>query len=290
MNVVKRLMVLASVSSLCLGVSASVNAEELEKQTYEIEMAAGEECVIIDNEEFAVTLVSIEPEGEWGYTWQIHLDNKSDAELMFDMADVSINGMMCDPYWATTVSAGMDSTEEIIWDSGEMEMYGIGDVTVVEFTLSAYDNNDWEAGNLVYSDYKIYPNGKDAAIAIEREPEETDQVLFETDECSMVVVGFEEDGIWGTELNVYFDNKSDKDLLISFEEVAVNGSMCDPYWGTVVTAGNNAYAAISWMEEDLEANGIERIEEVQGMMLVYDNDDWETAALVEEQISVSVMG
>ena len=289
MNSLKKFMILASISSLCMGVSVSVNAEELEKQTYEMEMTSGEECVIVDNEVCTVTLTSIEPEGEWGYTWQLHLENKSDVELMFDFADVTVNGIMCDPYWAVSVAAGMNADEEVIWDLGEFELLGVGEVTMVEFTLSAYDNNDWEAGNLVYSDYIIYPDGKDAAVKIERESDETEKVLFDTDECSMVVIGFEEDGIWGPELNVYFDNKSDKDLLISFEDVSVNGTMCDPYWGTVVTAGNNAYAAISWMEEDLDANEIEQIEEVQGMMLVYDNDDWEADALVEEQISVSVM-
>ena len=122
---------------------------------------------------------------------------------------------------------------------------------------------------------------------LNREPEATDVVLLDSEECSMVSLGIMEDEIWGTELKVYFENKSERDLLISFEDVSVNGMMCDPYWGMVVTAGNNAYADISWMEEDLEENGIEVIEEVQGTMLVYDNDDWEADALVEETITVN---
>lgn len=215
----KNLLSMTIMVGICVLFPLTVQAEEIEKENYEIEMSSEEECVIIDNDDCTMKMVSIDSEGEWGYTWNVYLENKTDVELMFDLADVSVNGMMCDPYWAVTVEGGKAANEEIIWDLEQFEEYGIDDVTVVEFTLSVYNNDDWEAGNLVYNDYKIYLNGKDAAVMLNREPEATDVVLLDSEECSMVSLGIMEDEIWGTELKVYFENKSERDLLISFEDV-----------------------------------------------------------------------
>lgn len=295
MKDLKKMMafMMVGVMSISFGGSISVSAQEdaaEEMTSFEVEENADGEFLIVDDENCVMKVTGIYPDGEWGYTWEVYLENKTDSELMFDMLDVSVNGLMCDPYWATNLAAGESNTEEVIWDPGEFAMWGIEDVTEVGFTLSVYDNEDWESGDLIYCDYMVYPEGKDAAVKIKRQSEETDKVLFDTDICAMTYLNFEEDGVWGPELTVYLENKSDKDLLISMEDVSVNGLACDPYWGTVVTAGNSAYAAISWAEEDLDINEITEFENIQGMIYVYDNDEWDADAYVEEEISIEILG
>lgn len=116
--------------------------------------------VIPDNEFCTFKINSIEADNMWGYTLKAYLENKTDLELMFSLSNVSVNGFMCDPLWAATVTSGMKSNEEISFTSESFERNGIVDVTDITFTLSVYDNNDWAADHLVSEEFTIYPLAK----------------------------------------------------------------------------------------------------------------------------------
>lgn len=112
---------------------------------------------LVDNDQFTVKLTGIDPKGFWGYTLKVFIENKTDRELMFSTEDVSVNGFMCDPYWAASVAAGKKANEEISFSEGDFSKNGIESVEEIVFTLSIYDSNDILADDLFKQTFTVKP-------------------------------------------------------------------------------------------------------------------------------------
>ena len=113
--------------------------------------------VLVDNDQFTVKITGIDPKGFWGYTLKVFLENKTDRELMFSTDDVSVNGFMCDPYWAVSVASGKKANEEISFSEGDFQKSGIEAVEQIVFTLCIYDSNDILADNLLEQTFTVKP-------------------------------------------------------------------------------------------------------------------------------------
>ena len=76
------------------------------------------------------------------------------------------------------------------------------------------------------------------------------------------MTGYTEDSIWGYTVNLFFINKSDKEVMFSVNDASVNGYMADPFFAKAVMAGKCAFASMSWSDSTLEENSIAEIEEI----------------------------
>ena len=111
--------------------------------------------------------------------------------------------------------------------------------------------------------------------------------LVDDENCTVIIKGYDGNALLGYGVKVYLENKTDKELMFSISEVSVNGYMCDPFWATTVSAGKKANEQITFFESDLEANGIEAVEEITFTLNVYDNADWLAEYLVKESFTVN---
>ena len=112
---------------------------------------------LVDNDQITVKITGIDADGFLGYTLKVFLENKTDKELMFSTDDVSVNGFMCDPFWASSVAAGKKANEEISFSEGDFEKNGITAVEEIVFTLSVYDSNDILADDLLEQTFTFKP-------------------------------------------------------------------------------------------------------------------------------------
>ncbi len=115
------------------------------------------ETVLVDDENCTVSIKGVDADNLFGYTLQVYLENKTGKELMFSVDKVSVNGYMCDPFWAASVSAGKKSNEQISFSASDFEANGIEVVEEISFTLNVYDNNDWSADYLVEQAFTVNP-------------------------------------------------------------------------------------------------------------------------------------
>ena len=249
--------------------------------------AAFEEILLRDDENCTVKITAIEEDGLWGYTLKTYLENKTDKELMFSVSNASVNGFMCDPFWAVTVSAGMKANEEIHFMEEDLKRSGIETVTDIEYTLRVYDSNDWDAEDLVNEPVTIYPLGEEAVQPFTRQSVADEIVLFDDDNCTMIVTGFDPESIWGYTMNVYLENKTGEKLMFSIGDAAVNGFMCDPLWAETVAPGKRSNTTVSWMTQDFEENGITEVDSLTLPIRVYNADNWHAADLVNETFTVN---
>lgn len=122
-------------------------------------------------------------------------------------------------------------------------------------------------------------------------PENFEPVVIVDDaNCTFTITGIEWEKYWGYKLNVSLVNKTSTTLMFDLEYSAVNGFMCDPYWSYSIDAGKSEETFIIWDEEDLEANGITTITDIEFLLEVYDSNDWEADKLIFNTYKVYPFG
>ena len=118
-----------------------------ENATKFVREAKATDNIILDNESVTVIVTGYESGEIWGYTAKVFLINKTDKTVMFSVDDVSVNGYMIDPFFATSVSAGKCAFGSIQWSDSKLEENDITTVEEIEFELRAYDYENWNAAD-----------------------------------------------------------------------------------------------------------------------------------------------
>lgn len=243
--------------------------------------------VVVDTDDlyFAITGDTADP--VMGYTWNVSLENRTEQNLMYSLENVSIDGVMCDPFWAEVVSAGKSASGQISWMQSSLEENGTENVTEVEFTLSVYNDDDYTESPLLHQTFTVYPQGKSKASDVKREDKGGDQVLIDNDRCRILLTSYEPENSWGYTVHLYLENKTDEDLVFSAENTSLNDKMCDPYWATVVAAGKSANSSVTWDIETLADNDLsaDSITSISLPLLVYSEQNV-TEPYVEETVEL----
>ncbi len=123
--------------------------------TTEAPEAVFEEIVLADDENVTVKITAVEEDSLWGYTLKVYLENNTDKELMYTLDEVSVNGFMVDPYWATTVASGKKANSTIHFMDTALEENGITEIEEITFTLRICDNGDWLADDIFNDSFTI---------------------------------------------------------------------------------------------------------------------------------------
>lgn len=246
-----------------------------------------QEAVLVDSDDLLFKITAVTDDPIWGYTLKAHMENRTDKDLMFSLDAVSVNGFMCDPFFAATVTAGMKANKDISFSKDDFRAIGIKTVTDVTFTLKVYDSQDITDDPVLEEEFIIYPMGKENAREYPRQQQKGDIVLFENEDCVMIVTGFETGSIWGFQAQVYLMNKTDNTLMFSVGDAAINGFMCDPFFAQSVAPGKQCVTEISWTKDSLEENGIKTVENITLPIRVYDTENWLEDAIVNETFSIT---
>lgn len=255
---------------------SSESSDILEKDTTtKDEEIAFEEQVVVDNEECKITITGIDPDDVWGFTLKALLENKSaDKTYMFAVETAAINGVVCDPFFASEVAAGKKANENISFSSTVLDDNGITEYTDIELTFRVYDSDDWMADEVANETVHVYPDGEDKATAFVRKAQATDTVLVDNEYATVIVTEYDPNGFYGYTVSLFIVNKTDTTIMVSAEDVSVNGFMVDPFYATSVPAGKMHFSEMAWFDTDFEENGITEVEEIEFQLRVYDNEDW----------------
>lgn len=244
---------------------------------------AFEGITVVDNDECLIQITGIDPDNMWGYAMKATLENKSaEKTYMFSVTTASINGVECDPFFATEVAPGKKSNHEISFPTSTLEENGLSSFTDIELSFRVYDSDDWMADNVAEETVHIYPYGEENAEVFVRQPQSGDNIIVDNEYVSVIVTGYEDDAIWGYTANLFLLNKTEQNIIVSVDKASVNGYMADPFFAKSVPAGKCAFTSMSWSNSTLEENGIAAIEEIEFTLRVHDNDNWMADDFVNE--------
>lgn len=107
-----------------------------------------DDLIVVDNDAVTVIVTGYEDDEIWGPAVNFFLVNRTDTEVMFSVDNVSVNGFMADPFYATTVTAGKCTFSSMSWMTSDLEEIGVtkmDEIEEIELTFRAYDSADWSA-------------------------------------------------------------------------------------------------------------------------------------------------
>ncbi|MBQ4090884.1 MAG: hypothetical protein IJC64_01055 [Clostridia bacterium] len=208
---------------------------ETKEETTERNQANNEitfaEQTVIDNDEISITITKIDPDDFWGYALDVRLENKSSEKTyMFALYGVTVNGVECEALLAEEVAPGKKANSSIIIYGDTLEENGITLFTDIALDFHVYNSEDWLDEELSFETVHIYPYGKEKAEKYVRESQATDNVIVDNENVTVIVTGYEHDIIWGYTVNMFVINHTDKEVMLSADEVSVNGYMIDPFF------------------------------------------------------------
>lgn len=256
-------LVLALAMIVSLGTVSALAAPEMEK------------IVLADDGQIAVTIESYDPDGAWGPTFEVLVENKTDKALRFDLNNVVVDGVMCDPYWSESVPAGQSAYSEISWMQEDLKASGINYIETVTGTLNVFDDESYDGVYLEQVTWSLDQSDQEGPAA---EPVQFDHGFTPVDvltgDLVFRVVDYDPAGSYdgGPALVFYMENHTDRAAGFAIEDVSVNGVACDPVWSGTVAAGAVAYGRCSWWQDDLEKNHIGTVESAQFTVKVSDGD------------------
>lgn len=242
---------------------------------------------LVDNENCAFTVTGTEFNDHLGLQIHVLCENRSDRTLMFSWNNVSVCGFMYDPMWAEEVAPGKKVNTTVGIDTYALEQMKVDSVDQIEFDLWVQDSEAFMDEPVVNETFHIYPTGKTAETVKFPvfEPSETDTVIVDNETLTFIVRNADDELADYYTLNCYIANNTDKNLLISWDEVSVNGFMVNPFWALSVAAGKQAYTEIIFFRSDFEKQDIEVVQNIEFRLQAYDNDNWEADYLIDEMFT-----
>ena len=246
---------------------------------------------LLDNGDVSFTVTKVENSEHLGMMLHVSCVNKTDRALIFSWDMVSVCGYMYDPLWSVEVAAGKSANSTVDLDTYALENMGISSVDEITFTLRIFDSENWMEAPIAEDVFTIYPTGLTAdTLVLFPRPETAGQCVVAEDENIRFVIEAVEESAVGYTLQVYMQNKTDRNLLYAWDLVSVNGMMIDPFWAACVAAGKRACAQISFPRSDLENNDIAAITNIEFTLIVSDYDDWSADNILEKTYTYTSAG
>lgn len=113
----------------------------------------------------------------------------------------------------------------------------------------------------------------------EQKFDESGFVAYEKNGIKIVVKKLEsENSFWGSDIYVYLKNETDQDITVQASNVSINGYMVYPMFSSDIVAGKVSYDTMTFLESDLEDNGITNIEDLELQFNILDMKSYDTIA------------
>ena len=240
--------------------------------------------LLVDNADCAFTVTGYEDNAHLGLQIQVLCENKSDRPLMFSWNNVSVCGFMYEPMWAEEVAPGKKVHSTVGIDTYLLEQLHVDSVDQVVFTLTVRDSEEFMNQPVVDSGFCIYPTGKtpDQVISPQYRHTEGETVITENDTLTFIITEVDDELSELYTLRCYLQNNTGKNLIVSWEDVSVNGFMVNPFWSVAVGAGMQAYSDILFYRSDLDRQDIEVVQNIEFRLQAMDYDDWNSDYLFDE--------
>jgi len=245
-----------------------------------------EELVLVDNENLTFIIKGFSDNAHLGLQMQVYCENKSEKAMIFSLDGVSVCGIMYDPFWALEVAPGKKANDTVCFDTFALAEMGVESPDEISFRLHVSDSEDWMGEPYADEAFTVYPTGLNAETVVypEYQHKNGETVLLDSEELLFIVEKVSDTDSDLYTLQCYIVNRTDKDLLVYWDGVSVNGFMADPLWATWVLAGKQLYTDIRFRMEELKAQGIENVTCIELTLYATDMDSFDGSSIVQEQI------
>ena len=230
-----------------------------------------EETVLLDENGVKITAKSLEMDTLFGAELKLLIENNTDKNLTFQSANASVNGYMVETMMSVDVAAGKKANDSLTFMGSDLDLCDIETIADMEFSFHVFHTDDWSD----YMEDKTVKLQTSAAATYTYTYDDAGTPVYDANGMKIVVKGLSPDSsILGDGLIVYLYNSSDTALCVQTQNCSVNGFMIDPLFSQDVGPGKHSVSAITFMDTDLEANGITQITEVELSFNIFNAESW----------------
>jgi len=220
-----------------------------------------EEKLVFDQNNIRITVNSLNTENFlYGPELNVTIENNSGLDITVQILSCAVNGAMVEAVFSCDVPAGEKARDRIVFVSESLEKAGIKTIINIEFRVCVFDTRSWDT--IIQSDTvalttTAYPSFKQSFDG-------SGEVLLRTRGYKIVAKRLERaENLWGADLVLYMENKSNMDSIIQVRDVYINGTAIRVPFSKDVLSGKVAFDAISIYKEDLDKAKIKEIKEIK---------------------------
>ena len=232
-----------------------------------------DESVIVDQDGIKIIATEYVSDSIMGDGIKLLVENNSDKDYTVGCDALIVNDYMITDLFVSEIAAGKKANETMYLSSSSLSAAGIENVGKIEMYFHAYDSE------LNYLFKNVYTELHTSEFDnMDTTPNDAGIELYNENGIKIVGKTVDEDSFWGTAILLYTENTSGKNVGISVDDMSSNGFMMSPFFSTTVYDGKKSIDEITVFSSDLEANGIESIEDVELKFHIYDADSYSTIA------------
>ena len=246
---------------------------------------AGE--TVVDNGQFMLRIDRIDTSGKNYYLYGIDvtLENRTaDTTLIFNAEHAIVDGVEVPAMFYVELEPGKSTAHSFALPIDPILKAGGGDPTKLELYFHISDGGNIWADPLYSGVTTIYPLGAGEARDFVYTPG-IEVVIKDTDDFRLVARTLRTSGKWA-DAEVYFVNKTDRELSFSVDDFSSDGVEVDPYYYLNLAPGASAFSEIFWPTEGIKPFGLGRLE---FKLIVRDRADYSNP-IFEEKVSCDIGG
>lgn len=230
------------------------------------------EQVCFEYDGLKVTAKEIVDDNIWGVGIKLNIENNSGKDYTVGVEQVIVNNCMISEFFSCTVAAGKKANDKIYLSSTDLRDAGIDNIGQVEIYFYVSDPTTYlrvyetECVTIRTSHYdKMDTTVNDAG-----------KVLYEGNGVKIVGKYVDEYTILGKAIVLYLENNSDENVVISCDDLSINGYMITEYFSATVYKDKYALDYILLSTTDLEENDIKEINDVELKFRIYNSETYQT--------------
>ncbi|MDI9463387.1 MAG: hypothetical protein QM368_07270 [Bacillota bacterium] len=268
------LVLLAGLVACGEGTSTAPGGNEANENEQANEAAVKEitidEQLLLDRDGIVITATGLE-ETWLGPEINILIENNSGQPLTVQARNTSVNGYMVEPVFSCDVAPGKKANDSITFTGSDLQKCGIEVIARVELVFHVFNTDSWAT---VFDSEPVVIETS-AAGTYTQEYDTSGTVVFDEAGFKIIFKGIAE-SMMGPEAVLYIENNSAENITVQARNTSVNGYMVEPIFSCDVVQGKKAVDSLSFFEEDLAKNGIEKIEEIELYFHIFNTESWNT--------------
>lgn len=218
-----------------------------------------ESQVLFEDSTVRITYTGIADEEWMGKGLNVTVENLSDKNISVQTKEVSVNGVMDEPYFSCSVAAGKKANDTIYFSTKD-------DLGTIEMAFQILDGDTYD---IIYETEQITFVIDDSITSEKADAEK----IYEANGVVVSYAGKSEDDIWGTEFNFLIENNGTETYTVRADNISIDNVMCNGSLYAEVAAGKYANAEMSFVGEELPAE----MNELEFKLVITDNS-YETVA------------